>query len=96
MNVQHCVDYRVCFGGRGIVLGKSRDVEMVWDAGGVFNTEGKENGCVGRKKGSIYSSSCDCWVQLVRYDHFHTYAAFCWLTNTKRPSHHLSQQPGTS
>jgi hypothetical protein len=27
----------VCFGTRGIVLCKSRDVEIVQDAGGVFN-----------------------------------------------------------
>jgi hypothetical protein len=34
-------------------------VEKVEDAGGVFNTGGKENGGEGGKKGYIYSSSCD-------------------------------------
>jgi len=29
------------------------------NAGGVFNTEGKENQGVGGKKGYIYSGSCD-------------------------------------
>jgi len=28
VNVQSCVGYRVCFGTRGIVLCKSRDVEI--------------------------------------------------------------------
>ena len=37
MNVQSCVGYRVCFGTRGVVLCKLRDVEIVQDAGGVFN-----------------------------------------------------------
>jgi len=38
---------------------KSRDVESVENAGGVFNTGGKENNGVGGKKGYIYSSSCN-------------------------------------
>jgi hypothetical protein len=38
---------------------KSCDFEIVQDAGGVFNTGGKENGGVGGKNGYIYSSSCD-------------------------------------
>ena len=37
MNVHSCGGDRVCFGTRGIVLCKSRDVEVVQDAGGVFN-----------------------------------------------------------
>jgi len=37
VNVQSCVGYRVCFGTRGVVVCKSRDVEIVQDAGGVFN-----------------------------------------------------------
>jgi len=44
-------------GKRGVVLYKSHDVKIVQDAGGVFNTGGKENGGVGGKKGYIYSSS---------------------------------------
>ena len=86
----------MCFGTRGNVLCKSRDVKIVKDAGGVFNTGGKENEGVGGKKGYIYSSSCDFLVQLVRYDNFDSYPAFCWLTNTKRPSFHLAHPPGTS
>jgi len=50
VNVQSCVGYRVCFGMRGVVLCKSRDVEIVQDAGSVFITGRKENGGVGRKK----------------------------------------------
>jgi len=62
--VQSCVGYRVCFGMRGIVLCKSRDVEIVQNAvcliaGGVFNMGGRENGGVCGKNGYIYSSSCD-------------------------------------
>jgi len=37
VNVQSCVDHGVCFGTRAVVLCKSRDVEIVEDAGGVFN-----------------------------------------------------------
>jgi len=48
-NVQSCVGYRVCFGTRGVVLYNSRDVEIVLDAGGVFDTRGKENEGVGGK-----------------------------------------------
>ena len=44
MNVQSCVGYRVCLGMRGVVLCKSRDVEIVQDAGSVFITGRKENG----------------------------------------------------
>jgi len=36
VNVQSCVGYRVCLGTRGVVLCKSRDVEIVQDADGVF------------------------------------------------------------
>jgi len=95
-NVQSCVGYGVCSGTRGVVLWKSREVEIVQDAGGVFDTGGKENGSLGGKKRYIYSSSCDFLVQLVRYDDFDSYPAFCWLMNIKRPSLHLAQPPGTS
>jgi hypothetical protein len=37
VNVQTCVGYRVCFETRGVVVCKSRDIEIVQDAGGVFN-----------------------------------------------------------
>jgi len=86
----------VCFGTRGVVLGKSHDVKIVQDAGGVYNTGGTENGGVGGKKGYIYSSSDDFLVQPVKYDPFDSYPEFCWLMNSKRPSHHFVQRPGTS
>jgi hypothetical protein len=53
----------VCFGTRGVVLCKSRDVEIVQNAASVFNTRGKDNGGVGKKKGYMYSSSGDFLVQ---------------------------------
>jgi len=37
VNIQSWVGYRVCVGTRGVVLCKSCDVEIVQDAGGVFN-----------------------------------------------------------
>jgi hypothetical protein len=40
-------------------LCKSSDIKIVQDADGVFNKGGKENEGVGRKKGYVYSSSCD-------------------------------------
>ena len=48
----------------------SHYIQIVEDAGGVFNRGEKGNGGVGGKKGYIYSSSCNFWVQLVRYDDF--------------------------
>ena len=86
----------MCFGTRGVVLCKSRDVEIVQDTGCVFNMGGIENGGVGGKKGYIYPSSCDLLVPLVRYYNFDSYTAFCWLINTTRPSLHLAQPLGTS
>jgi hypothetical protein len=50
---------------RGVGLCQLHDVERVEDAGSVFNTEGKENGCVGGKMRYIYSRSCDFWIQRV-------------------------------
>jgi len=77
------------------VLCQSRDDSIVLDAYCVLNSGGKGNEGVGRKKGYIYSSSCEYLVQLVRYDNFDSYPAFCWLTNKKRPSLNLAQPPGT-
>jgi len=94
-NGQSCVGYQVCFGTRGFLWCKSRDVEIVQNAGGVFTTWRNENGGVGGKKGCIYSSWCDFLVQLESYDNFDSYLAFCWLTNTKHPSLYLAQPPGT-
>jgi len=46
-------------------LWRSCDVEGVEHAGGELNMGRKENVGVGRKKGYIYSSSCNFLVQLV-------------------------------
>jgi len=86
----------VCFGTRGVLWRKSHDVEIVQDAGSLFNTGGKENGSLGGKKGYIYVSSCYFPVQLVRYDNFDSHPAFCWLMNTHRPSLLFAHPPGTS
>jgi len=68
----------LCCGTRGVGLCKSRDVEIVQDASGVFNMGGKVNGGVGGKMGNLYSSSRDFLVQLVPYDNFDSYPVFCW------------------
>jgi len=77
----------VCFGTRGVVLYKSHDVEIVQDAvcliaGGVFNTGGKENGGVGRKKGYIYMSSCDLIhiLRLLVNEHKTAHSSSCTTT----------------
>jgi len=86
----------VCVGTRGGVLGKSRDVVIVQDAGGVSNMGGKKNGGVGVNKGYISLSSSDFLVQHVRYDTFHSYPAFRWLTKTKRPCLLHAQPTGST
>ena len=86
----------MCFGTRGVVLGKSRDVVRVQDPGVVYNMGGKGKGGVGGKRGYIYSSSGAFLVQHVRYDTFDSYPVFCWLTNTTRSSLHLALPLGTS
>jgi len=55
----------------------------------VYNTGGKEKAGVGGKQGYIYSSSGDFLVQGSTFELY-------WLTNTKRPSPHLAELPGTS
>jgi hypothetical protein len=45
-------------GTRGVVLGKSHDVDTIEDADNVLNTGLKDNGGVSGKKGYVYSSSC--------------------------------------
>jgi hypothetical protein len=42
-NVQHSAGYRVSFGMTGCVLCKTSDVEIVQNAGGVFNMGAKQN-----------------------------------------------------
>jgi hypothetical protein len=59
MNVQCNVGYRVCSGTTGIDWSKSCDIERVEDAGGAFNIGGNQTGGVDRRKGYIYSSSCN-------------------------------------
>jgi hypothetical protein len=49
----------VHFETRGVVLGKTYDIERVEDAGSVLNTGGKVNGGDGGKKGYMYSTFCD-------------------------------------
>jgi hypothetical protein len=44
---------------RDVVLNKSRDVEIVQDAGGVFHVGGKVNRDVDAKKGYIFSNFCN-------------------------------------
>jgi len=51
---------------QGVVLRNSRGVEIVQDAGGVYNTGGKGNEAVGRKKGYVYSSFCD-FIHILRF-----------------------------
>jgi hypothetical protein len=89
VNVQSCVGYWVCIGMSSVGLCKSRDVEIVPDASGVFNMGGINTGGVGWKMGYIYSSSGDFLVQGSTCD-------LCWSTNTKRRSLHLPVPPGTS
>ena len=47
------------FGTICVVLCKSRNVDIVQNAAGFFNTGGIDNGGVCRNKGYLYSSSCD-------------------------------------
>ena len=85
----------MCFGKGLVELCKSRDVERVQRAGGVFNSGGNETGGVGGKMVYIYSISHNFFIQLVRDDHCDSYAVLCWLRNTKWPSIHLSQSAHT-
>ena len=78
------------------MLCKSGDVRVGQDARGVCNLGATENGSLGGKKGYIYSGSGNSLFQLVRYDNFYLYSAFCSLMNTKQPSLQLEQPPGTS
>jgi len=78
----------VCFGTRGVVLCKSRDVEIRMLSVCIIREE-KLKGGVGGNKGYIYSSSGDFLVQCSTCE-------FCCLKNTKRPSLHLAELPGTS
>ena len=75
----------MCFGAKGIGLCKSCDIVRVQDAGGVFNTGGKENGGEGGRKGYIYSSSCDFLVQLVFLVNEYKTAQPSACTTTKHP-----------
>ena len=75
---------------RGILLCKSRDVKRVQDAGGVFNTGGKEIGGEGGNKGLIYSSSCDFLIQLVLLVSKHKTAQPSSCTTTR---HLMNEEP---
>jgi len=78
------------FGSRGVVLCKSRDVKTVEDAGGVLSTGGIENGGVGRKKGYLYSSSCNFLVQLVLLVNEHKTAQ---LSSSTTARHLMTEKP---
>jgi len=95
VNVQSCVGNRVCCGMRGVVLCKSHDVEIVQDAGGVFNMGRKENGGVGRKK-KEWRCRWEEGIYILEFLRFDSYHALCWLMNTKWLSIHLAQPPSTS
>jgi len=85
----------VCFGTRGIVLCRTCDVEIVQDAGSVFNTGSKENGGVGGKKREWRCRWTE-GIYILESLQFDPYPAFGWLMNTKQCSLHLSQPPSTS
>jgi hypothetical protein len=80
----------VCFGTRGVVLCKSCDVERVQDAGGVFHTEGKENGGEGWKKGYINLGFWDFLIQLVLLINKHKTAQPSSCITTR---HVLNEEP---
>ena len=92
LNIQSRVGYWVCYGTRGVVLCKSRDVQIDQDAGRVFNCwrcvqyRGKREWRCRREEG----------IYILEFLRFGSYPAFSWLMNTKRPSLHLAQPPGTS
>ena len=71
-------------------LCKLRDVEIVQDAGGVFNMGRKDNGCVGGKKGYIYSRSCDFFVKLVLFVNEHKTAQPSSCSTTR---HLMNEKP---
>ena len=73
---------------------KSRAVEIVQNAGGVFNLERQENeGEYGKKRDWSCRRQEGIYIrQCLRFD---SYPAFCWSMNTKRSSLHLAQQPST-
>jgi len=89
LKVQSCIGYGVCFRTSGVVLCKSRDVEIVQDAAGVFNMAGKDNTGVGGRKGYIYWISGNFLIE-------GSTCEFCCLTNTKRCSIHFAAPRGTS
>jgi len=52
-----------------VVLCKSLDVEIVQDAGGVFNTGRQKNGGVNR-------------ILILEFLRLNSYSVFCWVMNT--------------
>jgi len=95
VNVQSCEGYQVCFGLRAVVLCKSRDVEIVQDAGSVFNMGRKENRGLGGKRRE-WRYRREEGIYILEFLRFDSYPACCWLMNTKRPSLHLAQPPSAS
>jgi len=91
VHVQSWVGYRMCFERRGVVLCKSRDVEIVQDASRVFNMGGKDHGGVSGKKGYIYSSSCD-FIHILRFVRLWTQHGPIFVLH----NHQASQEWGAS
>jgi len=80
---------------RGIVLCKSSDVEIVQDAGSVFNKDRKLNGGVGGKK-SEWRCRREEVIYIVQFLRIDPYPVLCWFMNTKPPGIHLAQPPRAS
>ena len=80
----------MCFGTRGIVLDKSRDVDRVEDTGSVSNMGGKENRDVDGKRGYIYLSFCNFLIQLVLWFNKYKTVQPSSCTTTR---HNMSEKP---
>ena len=65
---------------------KSRDVEIVQDAGGVFNLGRIENGGEGEKKRE-WRCRREEGIYILELLRFDSYPSCCWLININLPSH---------
>ena len=71
----------MCCGTRVVVLCKSRDVEIVQDAGGVFNSWPSVSYAAKRD----LRCRLEQMIYILEFLRFSSYPAFCWLMSTKRP-----------
>jgi len=94
VDIQSSVGYSVCCGTRGVVLCNSHDVEIVQDAGSVFNPGRTDNGAVGRKN-IQWKGWQEEVIYILEFLRSNSYLALCWLINRKRPSLHLAQPPSS-